>query len=411
MSNDNKSNAPEPYKIDVPQAALNDLKDRLKKTRFFDDLDNEEEYYGISTSYLKPLVEYWADGFDWRAQEKRLNVYDQYKVEIDGTPVHFYHVRGKGPNPVPIGIFSGWPWSSGFSLPLIDRLTDPTAHGGNAADSFDVIIPDLPGFAWSTPVGRGDLNYWKIADIMHKLMTQVLGYEKYAAAGSDYGALVTSALGHKYADSIIGLHYGQDLPPGQFANERFWDLTDGAKIPEDASPELRAGLENLVSTYVSHVAVHMLDASTLSHGLNDSPIGMLAWLLRRWKKWSDKRGDFDANFPRDFILSEATAFWVNQAIGSSIRMYRNAVRYPWVPSHSRQPVVEPPAGFTFLLGDAYPPGVNTVEERIAAFENGPTRSSFNVVNVNAHMKGGHFVHYENPEAFTSDIRETFRKLR
>ncbi|MFD1930655.1 epoxide hydrolase family protein [Nonomuraea mangrovi] len=411
MSNNIKFSALEPYKIDVSHEALDDLKDRLKKTRFFDDLDNEEEYYGISTAYLKPLVEYWADGFDWRAQEKRLNTHDQYKVEIDGTPVHFYYVRGKGPSPVPLAIHSGWPWSSGFSLPLIGPLTDPAAHGGDPADSFDVVIPDLPGFAWSTPVGRGDLNYWKIADIMHKLMTEVLGYEKYAAAGSDYGALVTSALGHKYADSIIGLHYGHDMPPGQFANERFWDLTDGAKIPEDATPELRAGLENLVSTYVSHVAVHMLDASTLTHGLNDSPIGMLAWLLRRWKKWSDKRGDFDENFPRDFILTEATAFWVNQAIGSSIRMYRNAVRYPWVPSHDRRPVVEPPTGFTFLLGDAYPPGVDTVEARIAAFENGPTRSSFNVINVNAHMKGGHFVHYENPEAFTDDVRETFRKLR
>ncbi|WP_320779283.1 epoxide hydrolase [Streptomyces sp. CRN 30] len=411
MSDDTDSRTLEPYRIDVPQDVLDDLKDRLKRTRFFDDLDNEDEYYGISTAYLKPIVEYWADGFDWRAQEKRLNSFDQHRVEIDGTPVHFYYIRGKGPDPVPLIVHSGWPWSSGFSLGLIGPLTDPAAHGGDPADSFDVIIPDLPGFGWSTPVGRGDLNYWKIADITHRLMTDVLGYEKYAAAGSDYGALVTSALGHKYADSIIGLHYGQDLPPGQFAGERFWDLTDGAKIPADASPELRAGLENLVSTYVSHVAVHMLDGSTLSHGLNDSPVGMLAWLLRRWKKWSDKRGDFEENFPLDFVLTEATTFWVNQAIGSSIRMYRNAVRHPWVPSHDRTPVVEPPAGFTFLLGDAYPPGVNTVEERIAAFENGPTRAAFNVVNVNAHMKGGHFVHYENPEAFTADLRETFRGLR
>ncbi|MFB7493442.1 epoxide hydrolase family protein [Streptomyces sp. NPDC056161] len=411
MSDDSKTSALEPYKINVSQDVLDDLKDRLKRTRFFDDLDNEEEYYGISTAYLKPLVEYWADGFDWRAQEQRLNSFDQYKVEIDGAPVHFVHERGAGPNPIPLIVLPGWPWPGEFSYSLIGPLTDPAAHGGDPADSFDVIIPDLPGFAWSTPVGRGDLNYWKIADIMHSLMTEVLGHEKYAVAGSDYGALVTSALGHKYGDSIIGLHYGHDLPPGQFANERFWDLTDGARIPEDASPELRAGLANFVRTYASHVAVHMLDASTLSHGLNDSPVGMLAWLLQRWKKWSDKRGDFDANFPRDFILTQATTFWVTQSIGSSIRMYRNAARYPWVPSHDRQPVVEPPAGFTFLLGDAYPPGVTTVEDRIAHFENGPTRGSFNVVNVNAHMKGGHFVHYENPEAFTSDLRTTFRKLR
>ncbi|WP_078884140.1 epoxide hydrolase family protein [Streptomyces sp. NRRL S-340] len=409
MSNE-PTTALEPYKIDVSQDVLDDLQNRLRNTRFFDDLDNEEEYYGLSTAYLKPFIEYWADGFDWRAQEKRLNSYSRYTVEIDGTPVHFVHVRGKGPKATPLLVNPGWPWPGEFSYGLIGPLTDPAAHGGDPSLSFDVVLPDLPGFGFSTPVGRGDLNYWKIADIMHKLMTEVLGYEKYGVAGSDYGALVTSALGHKYADSIIGLHYGHDMPPGQFSNERFWDLTDGAKIPEDASPEVRADLVDFVDTYVSHVAVHMLDASTLTHGLNDSPIGMLAWLLKRWKKWSDKRGDFDENFPRDFILTQATIFWVTQSIGSSIRMYRNAERYPWVPSHDRQPTVEPPAGFTLLVGDHFPPGVNTPEQRIAAFEHGPTRGAFNVVNVNAHMKGGHFVHYENPEAFVSDLRETFRRI-
>ncbi|WP_329310038.1 epoxide hydrolase family protein [Streptomyces sp. NBC_01262] len=411
MSNDSKRPALEPYKIDVPQGVLDDLKDRLKKTRFFDDLDNEEEYYGLSTAYLKPLVEYWADGFEWRAQEKRLNSYNQHKVEIDGAPVHFVHEHGKGPDTVPIMVLHGWPWPGEFSLPVVGPLTNPVAHGSDAADSFDVVVPNLPGFAWSTPLARGDLNYWKIADILHKLMTETLGYERYAVAGSDYGALVASALGHKYADSIIGLHYGHDLPPGMFGNERFWDLTDGAKIPEDATPDLRAGMENLVKTYVSHVTAHMLDASTLTHGLNDSPIGMLAWLLQRWKKWSDKNGDFEKAFPRDFVLTQATTFWVTESIGTSIRMYRNAVRYPWVPSHDRQPTVEPPAGFTFLLGDAYPPGVRTIEERIAAFESGPTRGAFNPINVNAHEKGGHFVHYENTEAFVTDLRATFRKLR
>ncbi|MEU6840420.1 epoxide hydrolase [Streptomyces sp. NPDC046716] len=194
MSEDSNStpDALAPYRIDVPQDVLDDLADRLRRTRFFDDLDNEDEYYGISTAYLKPLVEYWADGFDWRAQEKELNSYNQHKVEIDGTAVHFVHERGKGPDPVPLILFAGWPWNHAFNLPLVGPLTDPAAHGGDPADSFDVVIANLPGFTFSTPVGRGDLNYWKIADIMHRLMTEVLGYEKYAAAGSDYGSLVTS---------------------------------------------------------------------------------------------------------------------------------------------------------------------------------------------------------------------------
>lgn len=261
------------------------------------------------------------------------------------------------------------------------------------------------------PLTRGDLNYWKIADILHTLMTEVLGYEKYGSLGSDYGALVTSALGHTYADSLVALHFGHDLPPGLFQHDRYWDLTMGQPVPADASPQLRDDIMKFHSTYASHVAVHMLDASTLTHGLNDSPIGMLAWLLQRWKKWSDKNADFDAVFSRDFVLTQATVFWVTQSIGTSIRMYRNTVRHPWTPSHDRRPVVEPPAGFTFLLGDVYPPGVRTVEERIAAFVHGPSYDSFNVVNVNAHPKGGHFGHFENPEAFVGDVRETFRKLR
>lgn len=411
MSNKSKRVELEPYKIDVPQHVLDDLNDRLKRTRFFDDLDNEEEYYGLSTAYLKPLVEYWADGFDWRAQEKRLNSNNQHKVEIDGAPVHFVYEHGKGSDTIPIMVLHGWPWTGDFNLPVVGPLTDPVAHGGGADDSFDVVVPSLPGFAWSTPVGKSDLNFWKIADILHGLMTETLGYEKYAVAGSDYGSLIASALGHKYGDSIIGLHYGHDLDPGSFGNERFWDVTDGTKIPEDASPELRAGIENFVATYVSHVTAHMLDGSTLTHGLNDSPTGMLAWLLRRWRKWSDKNGDFEAVFTRDFILTQATTFWVTESIGSSIRVYRNAVRYPWVPSHDRQPMVEPPAGFTFLLGDASPPGIRTIEERVAAFKNGRTHSLFNAVNVNAHEKGGHFVQYENTEAFVGDLRDTFRNLR
>lgn len=410
MTDSTQGASPRPFTIDVPQDVLDDLTARLRATRFAPDLDNEDEYYGLSTAYLKPLVEYWADGFDWRAAERRLNSHPQYKVEIDGTPVHFIHVRGKGPNPTPLLVLHGWPWPGEFNHPVIGPLTDPAAHGGDPTDSFDVVVPTLPGFTWSSPV-KGDLNYWKIADTLHTLMTDVLGYDTYGSVGSDYGALVNSALGHKYADSIIGLHYGHDLPPGMFQHDRYWDLTGGAPIPEDASPQLRADILKMHSTYASHVAVHMLDGQTLTHGLNDSPIALLAWLVQRWKKWSDKNGDFEQTFSRDFILTQATAFWVTQTIGSSIRMYRNAVRYPWTPVHDRQPTVEPPAGFTFLLGDVYPPGVHTPEERIAAFEQGPTRDFFNPIHVNAHDKGGHFVHYENPEALVGDVRETFRKLR
>ncbi|MGP4012938.1 epoxide hydrolase family protein [Streptomyces sp. 4N124] len=411
MSDNGNGRSLERYSINVPQDVLDDLRTRLRATRFDADLDNETGYYGLSTEYIRPLVEYWADGFDWRAQEQRMNSHNQHRVEIDGTPVHFIYVRGKGSNRLPVLLHHGWPWTPDFNSKLIGPLTDPAAYGGDPADAFDLVVPSLPGFAWSTPVGRGDLNYWKIADIMHKLMTEVLGFEKYGAIGSDYGALVTSQLGHKYADHVVGVHYGGELVPGFFQSDKYWDVTEGFKIPEEATERFREDWLYFEATRAGHVATHMLETQVVTHALNDSPVGMLAWLLKRWKEWSDRWGDFDEVFPRDFILTQATTYWVTQSIGSSIRMYKNSLRYPWKPEHDRQPQIEPPAGLTYLLGDAYPPDVRTAEERIAAFENGPTRAWLNPINIKVHEKGGHFVAWENAEAFTGDIRETFRKVR
>jgi pimeloyl-ACP methyl ester carboxylesterase len=399
---------PEPFVIDVPQERLDDLARRLRDTRWALDLDNEHGYYGMSTNELKALVDYWIDGFDWRAIERRLNQFTHYRVTVDAVPVHFIHRPGTGPAPIPIILSHGWPWTFWDYSLVIEPLADPAAHGGDPEDAFDVVVPSLAGFGFSTPTS-GDMNFWKMADVWNALMTDTLGYAKYAASGTDYGALVTGQLGHKYAANLYGIHLGHDLPLDMFNKELFFSFVN--PIPPEVPDQLRAEILANYDAKASHVIVHMLDAQTITHGLNDSPAGMLAWLLQRWKKWSDKNGDFDAVFSRDFILTQATVFWVTQSIGPSIRMYRNTIRYPWTPVHDRQPVVEPPAGFTFLLGDAYPPGVRTPQERIAAFENGPTRGLFNVINVNAHHKGGHFVHYENPEAVVGDVRETFRRAR
>jgi pimeloyl-ACP methyl ester carboxylesterase len=404
------ANALKPFVIAVPDDILGDLATRLKATRWSIDLDNEDQFYGMSTSYMKELVDYWIAGFDWRAAEREINAFSHYRIDVNGTPIHFIRQPGKGPAPIPIILSHGWPWTFWDWSKVIRPLADPAAFGGDPADAFDVIVPSLAGFAFSTPLTRGDMNFWKMAELWHELMTDVLGYEKYAAAGSDYGALVTAQLGHKYAKSLYGIHLGSDLPLNMFQSERPWDLTEGHMIPEGASEALRADIQRLYRTYASHVAVHMLDAQTLTHGLNDSPVGMLAWILQRWAKWSDKRGNFEEAFPRDHILKNATIYWVNQAIGSSIRAYPNANRYPWRPSHDRIPAVEAPAGFTFLSGDAYPPGT-TVENRVQAFENGPTRKWFNPVLVRAHERGGHFGAWENPDATIDDIRATFRKLR
>ncbi|WP_172279452.1 epoxide hydrolase family protein [Chryseobacterium sp. LAM-KRS1] len=399
-----------PFEINVSGEILKDLETRLKTTRWSEDLNNEDSYYGISTAYLKDIVHHWINSYDWEAAQKELNSFNQHKIEIDGQAIHFIYEKGKGPNPTPIILSHGWPWTYWHWSKVIRQLTDPASYGRDPEQSFDVIVPSLPGFGFSTPVKDGEMNFSKMAELWHKLMTETLGYKKYAASGSDYGMLVTAQLGHKYAEELIGIHLGQEMPLTIFQSERPWDLTEGQMIPKEASPELREGIIKFQRTYASHVAVHMLDAQTITHGLNDSPVGMLAWILQRWKKWSDINGNFEDVFSKDDIITFAMIYWVNQAIGSSIRVYSNANRYPWKPSHNRTPIVEAPAGFTFLTGDAYPP-LGTEENRVGIFENGPMASQFNTIYAKAFKKGGHFGPWENPEAFIEGITDTFRLLK
>jgi pimeloyl-ACP methyl ester carboxylesterase len=274
----------EPFKINISDEVLNDLTARLKATRFAPDLNNDDMFYGLSTKYMKDLVDHWLNNFDWKKSEKEINSFNQHRIEIEGTPVHFIYERGKGPNPTPIILSHGWPWTFWMWSKVIRQLTDPASFGGDPNQSFDVIVPSLLGFGFSTPLKHGDMNHWKMADIWQRLMTEVLGYEQYAAAGSDYGALITSQLGHKYAASLYGIHLCQDLLPAFFLNqERPWDLTEGHMVPKDAPEDQRKAIIHFQDTYASHVAVHMLDAQTITHGLNDSPVGLLAWILQRWK--------------------------------------------------------------------------------------------------------------------------------
>ena len=399
----------ERFTINVEQEVLDDLRARLKATRFAPDPENDDERYGLSTAYLKPLAGYWADGFDWRAAEEKLNAFNQYRLDVGGTPVHFILERGKGPAPIPLILMHGWPWTHYHWHKVIGPLTDPGAYGGDPADAFDIVVPSLPGFGFSTPLTNPRENYASMADRFHNLMTEVLGYDKYGVGAADYGALVGGRLGHKYADSLYGIHLGNELPPAMFQGDRFWDLSGGQQT-EDLPEATRARLVRRNNRYVSHVAAHLLDGQTLTHGLNDSPVGMLAWVLKRWRTWSDRNADFDANWPADDILTFATIYWVNQAIGSSIRAYKNASLYPPKPVNDLKPYVQAPAGFTFLLGDSSP-GAESPEERVEIFKAGGGQFYADVRDINVHERGGHFGPYENPEAWIHDLRATYRKLR
>ncbi|EIV91696.1 epoxide hydrolase family protein [Frankia sp. QA3] len=397
--------------IHVPDEVLDDLRRRLMATRWPLDAGNDDGFYGVRRSYLRELVAYWADGFDWRAAERAINAYEHYRVRVGGVPVHFMRRPGVGPDPVPLILSHGWPWTFWHWSKVVDPLADPAAYGADPAEAFDVIVPSLPGFGFSTPLAdRPDMNFWKMADVWHELMTTVLGYERYAAAGCDVGALVTGQLGHRYAGELVGIHIGSAQKLTLFDGDRAWDVTGGRPIPDGLAPALHDRVIELERRFAVHLAAHMLAPSTLGYGLADSPAGMLAWILERWAAWSDCGGDVETVFSRDDLLTHATIYWAGASIDTSIRTYANNNRHPWTPSHDRRPAVEAPTGITFV-GYENPPGVTTSEARVRNFLESDRAAWYNHVNVTAHDRGGHFIPWEIPEEWVADLRRTFRGRR
>ncbi|GAC67296.1 epoxide hydrolase family protein [Gordonia soli] len=394
--------------IAVDDAVLDDLRSRLRSTEWPPDEGNDDGRYGVPRALLEDLAKYWADEFDWRAAERAMNAYEHHVADVSGVRVHFMRKPGVGPRPVPLILSHGWPWTFWHWSKVIDRLADPGAFGGDPADAFEVIVPSLPGFGYSTPT-RPDMNFWKIADVWHELMTDTLGHSRYAAAGCDVGALVTGQLGHKYADELYGIHIGSALKLSMFTGDRAWDLSGGQPIPPDLPDDQRQRLIEIESRFAVHLAAHVMAPATLSYGLADSPVGMLAWILERWIKWSDNRGDLFSVFTRDELLTHATIYWTGNSIASSIRTYANNNRYPWTPSHDRMPVVEAPTGITFVEYEN-PPGVHGTDARIASFLAGDRAQWYNHVAITAHSDGGHFIPWEIPESWTADLVRTFRPL-
>ncbi|MET8028955.1 epoxide hydrolase family protein [Streptomyces avermitilis] len=400
----------EPTPIHVPDEVLVDLRRRLDLTRWPVDVGNEDGYYGVDRSYLQELVDYWRTAYDWRKAEAAINAYEHYRVEVEGVPVHFMRRPGVGHHPTPLILTHGWPWTFWHWSKVIDPLADPGAHGGDPAEAFDVIVPSFPGFGFSTPLlSNPDMNFWKVADLWHTLMTETLGFEKYAAAGCDVGALVTGQLGHKYADELYGIHIGSGQKLTLFEGDRAWDLSGGRPIPDGLPGDIHARIVTLEKRFAVHLAAHVLDPGTLAFGLSDSPAGMLAWMLRRWATWSDNGGDIETVFSKDDLLTHAVISWATNSIGSSIRTYANNNRYPWTPSHDRQPAIEAPTGITFV-GYENPPGVST-DRRVQHFLESDRAAWYNHVNLNVHDHGGHFIPWEIPDQWVDDLRRTFRGRR
>lgn len=398
-----------PFRIDIPDATLDDLRRRIADTRWPPQVEGLGWTYGFAQDELRELARHWCEDFDWREVEARMNGFHHFRTVIDEVPVHFIREPGRGPAPVPLILSHGWPWTFWDMQKVIRPLADPGAHGGDPADAFDVIVPSLPGFAFSTPLVRPGVSSMAIAELWLKLMTDTLGHARFAAAGADWGARVTAQLGHAHADRLLGIHTVNTTPLDLFNAERYWDIT-GYLVPYDTPPEVRAVMLPWLARIVPHVAVQTVEPQTLAYAMHDSPVGMLAWLMQRRRDWGDTHGDLESVFPREHLLATATLYWVTQSFGSSARLYAEAIRHPWSPAHDRSPRIEAPAGITFLGGEN-PPGVTSPEQRIAIFRNSPAAANYDLRFVNAHPTGGHFAHYENPQACIDDIRATFRTLR
>ncbi|ARS28356.1 epoxide hydrolase family protein [Sphingomonas sp. KC8] len=387
---------PEKFEIKIDAQVLDDLRDRLRQTRWAPDFGNADWSYGVNAEYLKSLAGYWLAGFDWSQQERAINRFEHFRTSVDGIPIHFLKKRGAGPSPIPIILTHGWPWTFWDFRDVIEPLADPAAFGGSASDAFDVIVPSLPGFGFSVPLRTG-VNYWQTADLWHKLMTETLGYARYAAHGGDWGALVTSQLSHKYAADLIGIHVSMPVWPGVFGQARPYDLL-GPALPDIAAEDLPKAMA-VEARVASHITTHLLDPQTLAYGLHDSPVGLLAWLLERWRAWSDCGGDVEKRFSRDAMLTNATIYWATESFVTTARFYAEAARQPWQPSHHRSPPFEAPAGVSLFRND----GTALFPDR--------SLSNYNLQFLRERSSGGHFAAAEEPAALVEDIRATFRGLR
>lgn len=384
----------EPFKIAVPDAALSDLAARLQNPRWAPDFANDDWTYGTNQLYLRGLVAYWRDRYDWRRHEAEMNRFDHYRTVFSGLPVHFIHQKGKGPKPLPLILTHGWPWTFWDMHKIIRPLADPASFGGDAADAFDVVVPSLPGYGFSTPLEKPGVNALVTADLWQALMTEVLGYGKFAAHGADWGALVTAQLGHKHRDSLVGIHIANGAPLNFFQ-------TGLPGIEEYAADELpaRARAVQRMAEGQGYLAIQSTRPQTLSYGLVESPLGLCAWLVDKRREWSDCGGDVERAFTKDELLTLVMLYWVTESAGTAARYYFENRHHPWQATHDRTPIVDTPTGIIRFRHDVcYAP--RRVMER-----------HYDIRRWTAVPSGGHFAPMESPEILVEDLRAFFRPLR
>jgi pimeloyl-ACP methyl ester carboxylesterase len=383
----------QPFELRIADAALQDLHVRLANTRLPPD-DAAGWDAGTSPAYLRTLIEYWRSRYDWRAQEAQLRRFSHFTATLHGTTLHFIHERGQGEAPLPLVLTHGFPDSFARFLKLIPLLTDPASHGGDPRDAFHVVVPSLPGFAFSGPPDRHS-DLFHVADRWHELMTGELGYARFGAHGGDWGSTVSEHLARSHADSLVGIHL-TDVP--------FWHALRKPAEPSAAESAYLAAIDQLQRSDGAYAMIQGTRPQTLADALNDSPAGLAAWLVQFYQRWSDCNGDVEQQFTKDELLTTVMIYWVTGTIGSSFLPYYDAMHAGparWIIEQLKKWVgsSKVPAGFALFPRDlSHPP-----REWAERF--------FNVRQWTEMPRGGHFAAHEEPELLAENIRTFFRRLR
>jgi microsomal epoxide hydrolase len=379
----------QPFSYHVPDTEVEDLRERLRRARLPDQAPGDAWAYGTSVDYLRGLIAYWRHGFDWRAEEARLNAFPQFRIARPDSDLHLLHVPGKGPDPMPLLLMHGWPGSVFEFLDFIPRLTDPASYGGDPADAFTVVAPSLPGHGLSFRPGQIRFGVEEMADILADLMSKTLGYERFGVQGGDWGATTAARMGAVHADRLIGLHVNM------LAVRRDRDVV------KDPTAEEKAYLDELTRWLNEETGYQWIQGTrpqTLSFALTDSPVGLAAWIVEKFRAWSDCGGEVESVFSRDRMLANISFYWFTGAIGSSFYPYWFRRHRPWMIPEGA--AVTAPTGYAEFPREIVRPPRSLAEKAFT-----------DIRRWTVMPRGGHFAAMERPEALAEDVRAFFRPLR
>jgi pimeloyl-ACP methyl ester carboxylesterase len=380
-----------PFRIEVPEDALGDLRERLGRTRWPEAETVDDWSQGVPLSYLRELCRHWAEDYDWRATERRLNLLPQFRTEVDGLGIHFLHVRSPHPDAFPVVLTHGWPGSVVEFLKVIGPLTDPTAHGGDAADAFHLVIPSLPGYGFSDRPTQPGWGVERIAGAWARLMAR-LGYRRYGAQGGDWGTSVTTGIAQQDPDHVAGIHLTPPLAPPDPAT--FDDLTDRERAA-------LASLEHAAEWESGYSQEHATRPQTIGYALVDSPAALCAWIVEKLWAWTDHDGQLETVLTRDELLDNVMLYWLPGTGASSARLYWESIRQVnrWI-SGPVTDTVAVPTGCSIFPRELQRPSRRWAARRFLAIR------WWNELD-----KGGHFAAFEQPELFVDEVRSFFRLVR